>query len=134
MVRAEGRASGAAFFVGGVRASVRGGALAAVELARHRGEGQQQRAAIARALANDPELVVADEPTGNLDSRTADEVLALLTALARAGKTVLVVTHERDWLSRFDRVVTLVDGRVEGVSPGGRRASGRDEPSARVAV
>ena len=75
--------------------------------------GQQQRAAIARALANDPELVVADEPTGNLDSRTADEILALLTGLARSGKTVVVVTHERDWISRFDRVVTLVDGRVE---------------------
>jgi len=75
--------------------------------------GQQQRAAIARALANDPELVVADEPTGNLDSRTADEILALLTGLARSGKTVVVVTHERDWISRFDRAVTLVDGRVE---------------------
>ncbi len=77
--------------------------------------GQQQRAAIARALANDPPLVVADEPTGNLDTRSADAVLALLTALARKGKTVVVVTHERHWADRFDRVVTLVDGRVTGV-------------------
>lgn len=79
--------------------------------------GQQQRAAIARALANDPGLVVADEPTGNLDSRTADEVLALLAGLARAGKTVVVVTHDRDWISRFDQVVTLVDGRVAATPP-----------------
>jgi putative ABC transport system ATP-binding protein len=74
--------------------------------------GQQQRAAIARALANDPALIVADEPTGNLDTRTADAVLDLLAGLARRGKTVVVVTHERRWVERFDRVVTLVDGRV----------------------
>jgi putative ABC transport system ATP-binding protein len=77
--------------------------------------GQQQRAAIARALANDPPLVVADEPTGNLDSRTADAVLELLVELAGAGKTVVVVTHERDWSRRFHSVVTLVDGRVTGM-------------------
>ncbi len=76
--------------------------------------GQQQRAAIARALANDPPLVVADEPTGNLDSQTADSVLLLLTELTRSGKTVLMVTHERD-LTRFaDRVITLADGKVIG--------------------
>jgi putative ABC transport system ATP-binding protein len=74
--------------------------------------GQQQRAAIARALANDPPLLVADEPTGNLDSRTADSVLELLSELTRAGKTVLVVTHERDVASKFDRTITLADGRV----------------------
>ena len=74
--------------------------------------GQQQRAAIARALANDPPLVLADEPTGNLDSRTAEAVLDLLAGLARAGKTVVVVTHERDLARRFDRVVALADGRV----------------------
>lgn len=74
--------------------------------------GQQQRAAIARALANDPPLLVADEPTGNLDSQTADDVLELLSAVTRAGKTVLMVTHERD-LTRFaDRIVTLADGRI----------------------
>ena len=74
--------------------------------------GQQQRAAIARALANDPLLLIADEPTGNLDSRTADSVLELLSELSRGGKTVLVVTHERDLALRFDRVITLADGRV----------------------
>jgi len=74
--------------------------------------GQQQRAAIARALANDPPLIVADEPTGNLDTATADAVLALLCGLARTGKTVLMVTHERDVSRIADRVVTLADGRV----------------------
>ncbi|MHB8875489.1 MAG: ABC transporter ATP-binding protein [Myxococcaceae bacterium] len=74
--------------------------------------GQQQRAAIARALANDPPLVVADEPTGNLDSQTAQSVLELLSGLTRAGKTVLVVTHERDIARVADRVVTLADGRA----------------------
>jgi len=77
--------------------------------------GQQQRAAIARALANDPEVVLADEPTGNLDSATADAVLELLRGLARAGKTIVVVTHDRDIASRADRMVTLVDGRVAEV-------------------
>ena len=74
--------------------------------------GQQQRAAIARALANDPPLLVADEPTGNLDSRTAESVLELLAELASAGKTVLVITHERDLAGKFDRTITLSDGHV----------------------
>lgn len=74
--------------------------------------GQQQRVAIARALANDPPLVVADEPTGNLDSRTAEQVMALLAGLAELGKTVLVVTHERDLSMHFGRVVELADGSV----------------------
>lgn len=74
--------------------------------------GQQQRAAIARALANDPPLIVADEPTGNLDSQTSADVLALLRGLTRAGKTVLMVTHDRDLTRQVDRVVTLADGKV----------------------
>ncbi len=74
--------------------------------------GQQQRAAIARALANDPPLLVADEPTGNLDSRTADTVIELLSGLARQGRTVLMVTHEREAGARADRMVTMADGRV----------------------
>jgi len=74
--------------------------------------GQQQRAALARALANDPPLLVADEPTGNLDTHSADAVLELLAAEARAGKSVLMVTHERDVAARVDRVITLEDGRV----------------------
>jgi putative ABC transport system ATP-binding protein len=82
--------------------------------------GQQQRAAIARALANDPPLIVADEPTGNLDSTTSDQVMTLLAALARQGKTVVAVTHERDLGRFFDRIVSLRDGRIESDS---RRAS-----------
>jgi putative ABC transport system ATP-binding protein len=74
--------------------------------------GQQQRAAIARALANDPRVLLADEPTGNLDSRTAHGVLGLLIGQARAGKTVLIVTHERDIGPRVDRMVTLHDGAI----------------------
>jgi len=74
--------------------------------------GQQQRAAIARALANDPALLVADEPTGNLDSSTAIEVMTLLAALAREGKTVIVVTHERELGRFFTRTISLRDGTV----------------------
>jgi putative ABC transport system ATP-binding protein len=74
--------------------------------------GQQQRAAIARALANDPPVVLADEPTGNLDSGTAAAVLELFTALARAGKAVVMVTHERDLSGYADRQLTLADGLV----------------------
>ena len=74
--------------------------------------GQQQRCAIARALANDPPLLVADEPTGNLDSHSAEAVLQLLRQQADTGKTVVVVTHEPDIARVADRVVTLADGRV----------------------
>jgi len=74
--------------------------------------GQQQRAAIARALANDPPLLLADEPTGNLDSATADAVLALFAGLHADGRTIVVVTHEREIRSIVDREVTLKDGRV----------------------
>ncbi|MFC0505113.1 ABC transporter ATP-binding protein [Micromonospora costi] len=75
--------------------------------------GQQQRAAIARALANDPPVILADEPTGNLDSTTAAAVLDLFTGLARAGKAVVMVTHERDLSGYADRQVTLADGRID---------------------
>ena len=74
--------------------------------------GQQQRAAIARALANDPPLLLADEPTGNLDSTTADAVLQLFTDLNADGQTIVVVTHERDIRSIAGREVTLTDGRI----------------------
>jgi putative ABC transport system ATP-binding protein len=74
--------------------------------------GQQQRAAIARALANDPPILLADEPTGNLDEATRADVLGLFAQLHADGRTIIVVTHERD-ISRYtDRQVTLVDGRV----------------------
>ncbi len=74
--------------------------------------GQQQRAAIARALANDPPILLADEPTGNLDSTTADAVLGLFADLNADGQTIVVVTHERDIRSIVGREVTLRDGRV----------------------
>jgi putative ABC transport system ATP-binding protein len=74
--------------------------------------GQQQRAAIARALANDPPLLLADEPTGNLDTATADAVLALFAALNADGQSIVVVTHERDIRSIVSREVTLQDGRI----------------------
>jgi putative ABC transport system ATP-binding protein len=74
--------------------------------------GQQQRVAIARALANDPPLIVADEPTGNLDSETSAAIFALFGALARDGKTVVIVTHEREAVSGAGRTVTIADGRV----------------------
>lgn len=74
--------------------------------------GQQQRAAIARALANDPPLIVADEPTGNLDSRTAAEVMDFFARLVRAGKTVIMVTHERDLERHFARSIRLADGEI----------------------
>ena len=82
--------------------------------------GQQQRAAIARALANDPPLLLADEPTGNLDSVTAEAVLKLFADLHADGRTIVVVTHERDIRSIAGRQVTLVDGRV--VADEGERA------------
>ncbi|WP_422936318.1 ABC transporter ATP-binding protein [Sinomonas sp. P47F7] len=74
--------------------------------------GQQQRAAIARALANDPPLVLADEPTGNLDSATSDRILDLFAELARDGRAVVMVTHERDVSRWASREVALLDGRV----------------------
>ena len=74
--------------------------------------GQQQRAAIARALANDPPLLLADEPTGNLDSTTAEAVLKLFADLHAGGQTIVVVTHERDIRAIVGREITLVDGRV----------------------
>jgi putative ABC transport system ATP-binding protein len=72
--------------------------------------GQQQRAAIARALANDPPILVADEPTGNLDSKTSEDVMELFQTFVREGKTVVMVTHERDFSRYFTRSIILADG------------------------
>jgi putative ABC transport system ATP-binding protein len=85
--------------------------------------GQQQRAAIARALANDPPILLADEPTGNLDSTTADAVLKLFADLNTDGRTIVVVTHERDVRSIAGRQVTLVDGRAAEDESALRRVS-----------
>jgi putative ABC transport system ATP-binding protein len=74
--------------------------------------GQRQRVAIARALVNNPNLLLADEPTGNLDSATSEEIMALFAELHRQGQTVVVVTHEQDIAAHAQRVVTLRDGVV----------------------
>ena len=74
--------------------------------------GQQQRVAIARALANDPLIILADEPTGNLDSESGAEILKILVDLHKQGKTLIVVTHDRDIAASAERVVELLDGRI----------------------
>ena len=74
--------------------------------------GQQQRVAIARSLVNDPEFILADEPTGNLDSKTSHEILDLLERLNNEGRTIIMVTHEPDVAARTKRSIHLLDGRV----------------------
>jgi putative ABC transport system ATP-binding protein len=76
--------------------------------------GQRQRVAVARALVNRPDIILADEPTGNLDSTTSAEIMALFGAIHQAGNTVIVVTHEDDIAAHTNRIVRLVDGVVSG--------------------
>ena len=86
--------------------------------------GQQQRVAIARALVNEPKVIFADEPTGNLDSKTSVEVMALFQALGETGITVVLVTHEPDIAAFAERVLTMKDGRiVSDVRQHARRAA-----------
>jgi putative ABC transport system ATP-binding protein len=95
--------------------------------------GQQQRIAIARALANDPPVVVADEPTGNLDSVTAAAVFGLFRRLSQTGRTFVLVTHDAELAGLAERVVHMVDGRIvddgaRGGGPGGGPVAGRAGP------
>jgi putative ABC transport system ATP-binding protein len=97
--------------------------------------GQQQRVAVARALVNDPELLLADEPTGNLDSRTGVEIMELLQRLNREKKiTILLITHDHDISEYSDRTVNLRDGRVVSDTPVPNKRDAAEELRAMPAV
>ena len=101
--------------------------LDSVELAEHAHKppafisgGQKQRVAIARALANDPPLILADEPTGRLDTATSETIFQIFETLIQQGKTILMVSHDRALSRRVDRVIELADGQIVSDN-GGRR-------------
>ena len=77
--------------------------------------GEQQRAAIARALANNPEILAADEPTGNLDSQNAEMVYGIFEALVKEGKTVILISHDREIAKRVNRTIFIADGKIENL-------------------
>jgi len=99
--------------------------------------GQRQRVSVARALVTKPALLLADEPTGNLDSKTSEEIMRLFDRLHGQGNTIIVVTHERDIAMHAERIITIRDGMIEsdevtgrGAGPGGAGpASGREQPA-----
>lgn len=102
------------------RARELAGQVGLIERLRHRpmelSGGQQQRVAIARALVNNPAILLADEPTGNLDTRTSGEIMELLSSLHQQGKTIVMVTHETDIAAFAERQLQMKDGRIEQVS------------------
>jgi putative ABC transport system ATP-binding protein len=83
--------------------------------------GQRQRVAIARALVNNPSIILADEPTGNLDSKTSEEIMQLLDTLHQRGNTIIVVTHEHDIAKHAHRVISILDGQISKDELTGRR-------------
>ena len=85
--------------------------------------GQRQRVAIARALVNEPAILLADEPTGNLDSTTSEEIMRVFETLHTQGQTVIMVTHEADIAAHADRIVVLRDGRIATDTPNPRKAA-----------
>jgi ABC-type lipoprotein export system ATPase subunit len=88
--------------------------------------GQQQRVAIARALVNEPDLLLADEPTGNLDARSAAEVMSVFESLNRAGRTIVLVTHDAGLAAHCARVARIEDGRIVAIEEQGpSRVGGR---------
>ncbi|MRR38197.1 ABC transporter ATP-binding protein [bacterium] len=89
--------------------------------------GQQQRVAIARALINDPVLVIADEPTGNLDSHSGEEIMGLLHVLHQKGTTIVMVTHDRKIAAHTQRTINLMDGLVDNVVHNGHTQEARHE-------
>jgi ABC-type lipoprotein export system ATPase subunit len=94
--------------------------------ARNLSGGQMQRVAIARALVNGPRLILADEPTGNLDQRNAGQILELLRAQATGDRAVVMVTHDHELAELFaDEIVSLVDGQVDEIATGGSSSGGR---------
>lgn len=102
--------------------------------------GQQQRAAVARALANDPPIIVADEPTGNLDAQTSEELLALFDKLSGSGKTLLMVTHSQALANRAGRIIEIENGVIArdtintNVEPSGMASVGRALNAATAAI
>jgi putative ABC transport system ATP-binding protein len=91
--------------------------------------GQRQRVGIARALANDPKILLADEPTGSLDSRTGRSILDLFQDLNEEGRTVVVVTHERHVAAHADRIVHVLDGSIESIEAVDDHAPDNEEVS-----
>ncbi len=94
--------------------------------------GQQQRVAIARSLVNNPSFILADEPTGNLDSATAEEILALIDQLHQEGKTIILVTHEPEVAQRAFRLIRIRDGRIQSDLPNPRFATSTGAESAQA--